>query len=758
MCELHEVDTSATGFDKSRSSAVEPRLQCYTPSQPSSSVTPWHNTPFHLDPTVDGLQAMKYIDIISICWDTTLLALMCFDLHNDGHHLKDNPAFHPLTLVHYSLGLSRPTRTTQEERRAYFDVRTDHVESSVSLFLHHPGTVNQKKGIEPKHLQASSYLNPCFLALHPETHITIAKIAQTFIKKVACVNAEDFRNLCTQQCWPYGGFSNESSTINFSSLPIISKPTSRPSTQFMFQGHPHGQLANIVSYGTKKPPPVTFLLDIDGTSDTYCLISLIHVIQLPPSAGGHAKSRSGTEAYKLVGKLKSGPCFGDVNPQSQGSNLRVHFILAPSLLAPSVLLSPPKSSEPNSSAQACQFTTNQHSVILPFGLYAEATLDELLLLDSMHNVCTDLLKDYMPSKWQSVLQKVFPNMLSDSLFTVATCLKKNAEDNDINNLVDYIDKQIVALAIKYKKMYNHGKTFHNCANLTDLAGGNTTYTQLTKDECSVLFDKAKVQAIKRAPILTPQAQLAEISLSFLSVACELDALTACHKVHALVVLTRSSLKFPMAPKVYTATRAVKQYFRVNFWSNLNEFASRMKGNMIAKIWSNSTMEYMRHEANIVCRYNVKLIGWENELWVNPSYLKGRLIALEKLADTITDKRCWFVKITPEEVEEQCAHVEGALAPAALFLPSNQAVNVPADATSRLGTQPPDTVAKPDNATSEISAFGSMPAPARKQHKDTKSVHAPKAKRSKANASDKPTKLRKPHAKKQSEMVPPEADA
>ncbi|EIW76035.1 hypothetical protein CONPUDRAFT_77051 [Coniophora puteana RWD-64-598 SS2] len=307
-------------------------------------------------------------------------------------------------------------------------------------------------------------------------------------------------------------------------------------------------------------------------------------------------------------------------------------------------------------------------------------------------------------------------------------LKKNAEDNDIDELIDYIDEQILALAIKYKKsrsyfrglfyqeasmrrrrnqktsswsaflffqalLENNGKDFKNRANVASLAGANAVYAQLTDDKRCILiaeFDKIKLQAPKKAPNLTPRARLAEVSSSFISVAQELDALSARHDVHALLVLTRGSLEFAMSPKVYTSSKGIKQYFWVNFRCDLDEFAGKMEGNMIAKIRSNrkkckhddrkvmakmqirmglnqalveatsdngATMEYKRYESAIVRRYNVKLVGWEHDEWTNPSYLKGGLPVLEKLADDVTSGKCQFIKVTPEEIEERIRCIE-----------------------------------------------------------------------------------------------------
>ncbi|KAH7904326.1 hypothetical protein BJ138DRAFT_1119523 [Hygrophoropsis aurantiaca] len=51
---------------------------------------------------------------------------------------------------------------------------------------------------------------------------------------------------------------------------------------------------------------------------------------------------------------------------------------------------------------------------------------------------------------------------------------------------------------------------------------------------------------------------------------------------------------------------------------------------------NATMEYVRYEVAIICRYHIKLIGWAHTEWANPSDLKGGADALEKLAAAITD--------------------------------------------------------------------------------------------------------------------------
>ncbi|EIW76036.1 hypothetical protein CONPUDRAFT_158807 [Coniophora puteana RWD-64-598 SS2] len=445
-------------------------------------MTPWRATPYHHVPTVDGLNAMERIfrppdgladiDDIGKRWEALLLTMSCFDLHRDGDHLTGIPAFHPVTLLHYRLGASRPIRATEEVRRANFEARSTHVESirhlihdlitaldrltgGVSLFLHHPGAVKQNKNVEPENLRVSSYLNPRFLALHPEAHITIAELAQTFIENVACANAKDFRDLRSQHCWPDKGFSDEPSVVNFTSLPIIPKPSASSNNRFVFQGRPRGQLSDSLLYSTTKPPLFTFLpelnnqhdicwnsLDFSGPSSTsqfylppcspsspaHSLSPIPVVTPIHPSVPVHLSSPPNVEtrwqapvqlddkASKRIGKMKSGPGFGDSDRVALQGSVCVHFALPPSSPVPPISLSCPGSGEPSSSASSApnpRFGADQYSVILPFGLCTAAVLDDLSLPDYMHNVCVELLRDYLPSKWQAALEVAFPNLLPD---------------------------------------------------------------------------------------------------------------------------------------------------------------------------------------------------------------------------------------------------------------------------------------------------------------------------------------------------------
>ncbi|KAG8216536.1 hypothetical protein J3R82DRAFT_6680 [Butyriboletus roseoflavus] len=72
--------------------------------------------------------------------------------------------------------------------------------------------------------------------------------------------------------------------------------------------------------------------------------------------------------------------------------------------------------------------------------------------------------------------------------------------------------------------------------------------------------------------------------------------------------------------------------------------------------STAKVDYVCYKFGIVEHYHVHLIGYTHNQWANPSELKGGIGPLEALAQEVLKKKCYFVKISAEEIVEHKAWI------------------------------------------------------------------------------------------------------
>jgi hypothetical protein len=64
------------------------------------------------------------------------------------------------------------------------------------------------------------------------------------------------------------------------------------------------------------------------------------------------------------------------------------------------------------------------------------------------------------------------------------------------------------------------------------------------------------------------------------------------------------------------------------------------------------MNYINYEEAIVQRYDIELVGWTYDKFVNPSEFSSALGPLRTLIDAINAGECKFVKLKPEERQKR----------------------------------------------------------------------------------------------------------
>ncbi|KAH7905969.1 hypothetical protein BJ138DRAFT_1117997 [Hygrophoropsis aurantiaca] len=259
--------------------------------------------------------------------------------------------------------------------------------------------------------------------------------------------------------------------------------------------------------------------------------------------------------------------------------------------------------------------------------------------------------------------------------------KRATKEDDINKVLEYIDKKVTELATKFRP-YMHFKGLKTNAdknhgmkdNVRELVKDSVKYHELSTAQRQTLideFDQMKSAARRRPPNITAKSHAAECSSSFSSVTEELLGLKNRLGTKAFVIMVRASNYLNIAPKVYVTSDSVEQFLRVYLRKDPLDMACKMESGILSEGLTNSgsmnykarvqavktairtglqlalikitkdasaTMEYICYESLVVAQYHVKLIGWTHHNWKNPSDLKGGLELLEKAATREVDER------------------------------------------------------------------------------------------------------------------------
>src|ERR1700675_2390084 len=106
------------------------------------------------------------------------------------------------------------------------------------MILHVDGTTQPKTPILPEYVKAHVYLPPAFIAENPESHLSIARIVQTFIEDFGIPTIARWKKAAIALGWKLGQ-SGALPIINPSELPLV--PTSATSS-YIFSGRPFSSL------------------------------------------------------------------------------------------------------------------------------------------------------------------------------------------------------------------------------------------------------------------------------------------------------------------------------------------------------------------------------------------------------------------------------------------------------------------------------------------------------------------------------------
>jgi hypothetical protein len=101
------------------------------------------------------------------------------------------------------------------------------------------------------------------------------------------------------------------------------------------------------------------------------------------------------------------------------------------------------------------------------------------------------------------------------------------------------------------------------------------------------------------------------------------------------------------------------------------------------------MEYVHHEESIVLRYDVKLVGWTADKFVNPSDLSSSLGALTTLRNALQNGECRWEKLSREERRDRQAKWDAGVADGSI-IPRSRATRLdkgkPASASTTRSTK------------------------------------------------------------------------
>ncbi|KAG0692420.1 hypothetical protein DFH29DRAFT_817589 [Suillus ampliporus] len=242
---------------------------------------------------------------------------------------------------------------------------------------------------------------------------------------------------------------------------------------------------------------------------------------------------------------------------------------------------------------------------------------------------------------------------------------------------------------------NEGKDFNEKLNVADLVQHTTEYHDLMDAEKAKLaakFDAIKKGASSCPPNITAQTHAAECGRSFQYVKEELKALKLRVGIEVMVFMVQGISDFTMAPKAFFTSPAAEQFVRLYLRKDIAQLATDFEIYYHGIMFSNAhldtstnhrdcvakaktairmglraslckvtndlsaTMEFTQYH-NLVCRHQVKLVGWTHPQWANPSDLKGGIEGLENLVNAIESGMCCFVPISSEELEDHLQHVK-----------------------------------------------------------------------------------------------------
>ncbi|KAJ7765463.1 hypothetical protein DFH07DRAFT_955705 [Mycena maculata] len=191
------------------------------------------------------------------------------------------------------------------------------------------------------------------------------------------------------------------------------------------------------------------------------------------------------------------------------------------------------------------------------------------------------------------------------------------------------------------------------------------YRGLTDEQKDEYIEHFKDRRTKEVTLrcATPRAKIQDVANITGNMKMLMAGLSTRVGVEGFFCIVRNSPDFSMQPQWFFTSTKVKA-FAVAGCSVLNlcrtskQRANYLKamirdllGEKLVAIMgdANAQMQYVWYEEDIVHRYSIVLLGWTFPQLVNLSELSTSLPALQELYDALKEGRCFFKKLTMEEL-------------------------------------------------------------------------------------------------------------
>ncbi|KAG1871680.1 hypothetical protein F4604DRAFT_1681473 [Suillus subluteus] len=682
----------------------------------------WNQTHYNRNPTVDGLnEALAIIPLPKILaningiqerWKVTVLAMLVHQLHNDGLSRPDS-----CQQVNQEQRLNLWQICNDHTRTILaliFDLCTtlDRLTGGSTLFFHHPGATAPGGNINPESLKADVYINPRVLAEDGELHHTIAEISQLFIERFATPLAHRFAASHILNGWPPSTGSNTTPACacatQYSRLSLIPAPFTKSSCHFHILAQLMGLNTPLLS-AVPQGSPLTWNMQAVPVSSAPANPNTLNI---------QALNLRTHKALVVVYDSSDSDGYPDPGPITP---VRIQSA-TPSVVKTSKQRAPqPSSSTALQSSSSVQhlmspLQVQHHKVLVSFSPQMEEVIEGLGLSDTLHMICASIAKGPLPKQWVVKLteqaslsmeeaEAIVEAMLLDAGFIshvskeFRALLTHRRREKRMNEECERGKTSAWSAWVHFKGIKsNTGNSEQvRCTQMTDIMKDKAKYSELTEDEKKALiteFDEVKSRAVKRPSNITARVKSSECAKNFQAVKDELKALSQRAGVEAFIFMVRGTSDFQMAPKAFFTSAACDHFMQIYLQHDTAHTATDFESAMLSKGIFNSvatnhkdcvieakqmicsglraslcdvtkdasaTMEFTRYKVAIVCKYHVKLVGWNHPQWVNPSDLKGRIEALENIVSALANNTCHFVEITAAEVDE-CKHkiADGAM--------------------------------------------------------------------------------------------------